>query len=452
MGNVAIERLGEIGIVRDMPYHEIPPNAWSAGVNVRMDKNEVVSFLGNEVRATDPTGSVNDFIIELSGVSTEVAHYWFYARSDDVLGTTSFFAFDGATYHDITPAAGAITGLPSDIMIGALLNQNIVVCNNVDQPYSWDLVPANPMTLLPGWDALWTSLGIHAHKGFLIAYNMVEAGVQLSHRVRWSDVAQSGLPQSWDAADPTKLAGFTDLGDSTSALIYAQHLRDTVYIYSNNQIFGMQFIGGQFVWRFYTVTLEAGLLAPRCAVNVRNNLQVAVSDGDVLIIDGQSVRSIINRRNRSWMFSQLDPDNFGKTFAFTHLPENEVWICFPQIGSVYPDLALVWNYLSDTWYQREMPANTMALGSALDIGPTNMVTRVRPRMSGTAPVDIYVGGQMAANGPVSFQGPFPFKPGIDEYITCRVNGRSHSIRYETTGNSAWRLAAHEIEWRERGMF
>ena len=55
MSLVPIENLGQIGIIRDTPPFNLPPNAWSNGNNVRLLDNGVKKVAGyQEVMATCP--------------------------------------------------------------------------------------------------------------------------------------------------------------------------------------------------------------------------------------------------------------------------------------------------------------------------------------------------------------------------------------------------------------
>ena len=52
---VPIENLGQIGIIKDTPPYNLPPNAWSDGNNVRLLDNGVKKVAGyQEVMATCP--------------------------------------------------------------------------------------------------------------------------------------------------------------------------------------------------------------------------------------------------------------------------------------------------------------------------------------------------------------------------------------------------------------
>ena len=49
----------------------------------------------------------------------------------------------------------------------------------------------------------------------------------------------------------------------------------------------------------------------------------------------------------------------------TYKIKNEVWICFPATGASggYPDTALIWNYIENTWATRDLPSvNYIAKG------------------------------------------------------------------------------------------
>jgi len=75
-----------------------------------------------------------------------------------------------------------------------------------------------------------------------------------------------------------------------------------------------------------------------------------------------------------------------------------------------------------------------------------LLKRIMPRFTGTGTVQVYVGGQSEAGGSITWHGPWSFEIGVDESIPVWIPSyRLHSIRFESSGNQAWKLEGYLLE-------
>jgi hypothetical protein len=79
----------------------------------------------------------------------------------------------------------------------------------------------------------------------------------------------------------------------------------------------------------------------------------------------------------------------------------------------------------------------------------SMVTEVHPFIEGGS-VNVYVGSTDSINGTYSWEGPYVFNPGISHKIDCRVTGKYHSVRFETTESNGWAISGYHIEHKPAG--
>lgn len=100
-----IENVGQIGIIRDTPAYELPPNAFSDGNNIRFLDHGVRKLSGySEVFATCPFAPYQLFYITYGAAS-----YWL------AFGLAKIAVWDGSTWTDITrQTVGALNGGISD--------------------------------------------------------------------------------------------------------------------------------------------------------------------------------------------------------------------------------------------------------------------------------------------------------------------------------------------------
>ena len=76
---------------------------------------------------------------------------------------------------------------------------------------------------------------------------------------------------------------------------------------------------------------------------------MVLTDGDVVLTDGQNVRSIADSRIKRFLFDQISSDNFDKSYVVYNRPQSEVWICVPGPSADSPNAVGVWDVTRDKW-------------------------------------------------------------------------------------------------------
>jgi hypothetical protein len=261
---------------------------------------------------------------------------------------TKAFVYDGAVHTDITRLAGNYTGTLTREWNGTILGGIPVLNNGIDVPQYWSSYSAGTdLIALLNWPATYRAKVLRAFGSQLVAFNITKAGVPYPHNVLFSHSADPGtLPSSWDAADPTKDTGENSLPDVESGIILdAMMLRGVMYIGKENAIWRMRSIGGRFLFAFDTYLETAGVIASRCMTNVGIlGQQTLWTQDDILLHNGSGQESILTKRWKRELFSQIDSTNYGNCFSFDNARQQEVWFCYPTPGATQPNRALVWNY------------------------------------------------------------------------------------------------------------
>ena len=504
-----IRNLASVGLISDQLDRALPPEAWSALQNIRIQDGKVKTFAGHS-ELTTPTVTPYYLLPVAEGSS----YYWIYP------GLAKVYVWNGSSDTDITRAAGGdYTGSATDRWNGCVLNGIPVLNNGVDDPQMFTPVATTTdLQLLTDWNTDWKCKVMRAYKYFLVALNMTEGGGldEYPHKLRWSNSADPGaVPSAWTPASSNN-AGSNVLGSTGGFLVDGLELGDIFVIYKEDSVHGMQHIGGNDVFRFWRMRDMPGILAQDCMASFSGG-HFVVSKRDVYIHDGQNWHSVIDERNRDYLFDSMDGDNYASCFVAHNRKESELLICYPEAGSSLPNKALVWNYKRDVWYPRDLPASTFitngivtisaytwdthtastwdtwagtwgsrsyspiaeslvgasttlhkyddgnqfagvnpvcyAERTGLKIGDANdlnTITAIYPQVEGD-PVDVYVGSQMAPNGSVTWNGPYTFDPDTDSYINCMVTGLYHAIKYQTEGNVSWGLTDYEAEYEFSGQ-
>ncbi len=355
---VMIENAGSAGMVTDLPAHDLPPEAWTDALNVRFQNQVAEKFLGHSVGFSTPAiPPQHAMFAVLSG-----SPVWFYANGVAIHMT------DGTTDSDVTRTAGAYHGGAYSQWNGGVIGGVPILNNNalLDYPQQWD-TSTNKMKDLDNWPTGVYAKVIRPFKQFLIALNIIKGGVELPYTIKTSHPADPGtVPISWDETDATKDTIERPLSETVDEIVDGLTLGDIFVIYKEKTTWGMQYIGGQSVFRTWKLFTEFGMLAQNCAANTPLG-QVVVSRGDVILHNGNSFQSIIDRQNREALFDAISDEFSSHTFVTLDKKYNELWICFAEQGAAtpYATRAFVWNWQSRTWTQRELPSLGFAISGLI---------------------------------------------------------------------------------------
>ena len=125
-------------------------------------------------------------------------------------------------------------------------------------------------------------------------------------------------------------------------------------IYKQQSVWRMDYVGGQFVFRFDQVLGTSGSLTRNCIAEL-DGLHFVVTGSDIIVHDGQSATSVLDKQSRRHFFASLDGDAYDKTFVVKNPYVNEILVCYAESGATVPNRALVWNYVDKTLTFRDMP-------------------------------------------------------------------------------------------------
>jgi hypothetical protein len=347
MAIVPIENLGSAGIIKDVSGHNLPPEAWSDGANVRFIEGAVEKMEGETTVFGTPSVAPH----WLMPWQTNTEYRWIYPSTAKVYYT------DGTTHTDITRTTGGdYTAGSRPIWSGGNLHGVPIINhdNGTDVPQQWD-GGTSKLIALTAWPASTYCKVIRPYRNFLVAADITKPAGREPYLIKWSHPADPGAaPVTWDETDATKLAGEQTIAQTGGYLVDMNPIGDTLAIYKEDAIWTMQFIGGTLVFAFREASETIGLLAPRCAKGIYRN-DFIVGSNDIALFDGQTPRTIINKRMRSYFFRTIASAYINYTFVAPNYSDREMWVCFVEQGETYVNKALVWNYDDDTWSVRDLP-------------------------------------------------------------------------------------------------
>lgn len=342
--SIPIKDLGAIGLIKDMLAHQLPPNAWSDGKNIRFVDGYVERMPGNTPIYGTP-GTTPNWLLPVPGLTD---YYWVYCS------LTKAYMVDSAQVHtDVTRLLGNYTGNLDINWNGGLINGIPVINNGVDDPQMQNPgTPATKFIKLTAWPASTTVRCMRPFKQYLFGMDWTESGTRYQHKVRWSSQAAAGaVPATWDITDATQDAGQATLPDSGGFALDSLPLRDVNIVYKENEVWGFQYVGGAQVFRGYRIVGQAGMLTRDCAVPFYSGgLKHAVLGNDDLFVhDGNTAQSIADSRLRKWFFAQISAANFERCFVVANYPAKQIWFCIVPEGQSLATLALPWNWKTGTF-------------------------------------------------------------------------------------------------------
>jgi hypothetical protein len=330
------------GLVLDVPAHELGPEVYSGCNNIRF-RPSGASIVGG---VTDPYGAALVAPLHTQGYDTLTGYEWVY------IGQAGSARFDGSAHSAVISPAGTWSLIEANSITGCNLNGVQVVASADSLPMYLDRTGAPEWKPLPGWfGPTWRCASMRAFKNFLVAVNIDDtAGVAFTHQVRWSDAAPPGsVPGVWTPA-PSNAAGQRECADTEGPLVDSATLGDALFLYKQNGVHRLDFIGPPLNMQLSTVErVTMGCLSRNCVSTVRRQ-HIVFGAGDLFRFDGQAAESIAEGRTRQTLFNLIDDADQATCFCVTHKSQSEVWFCVPS-----KNFALVWYWPGDKWSMRDLP-------------------------------------------------------------------------------------------------
>jgi hypothetical protein len=334
-----VENLAKPGVVTDVPDQLLPNGAWTDSRNVRYRDGAAEKCKGYEQALGDLSLTAR-WVVPMTDGSN---YFWVYA-SNSVLSAT-----DGSTHANVSHASISYVATDDLGWNGGAFHGHVIANDGITIPQVWNPGLGNRFASLSHWPAISAKV-VRPFKDFLFALRITDGGSFLPRTLRWSDKAQqNAMPASWDFQDPTNQAGITELAQTGDLLVDCAPLRDSLVIYKENHTWLADYIGMPDVFSFRQIFSTAGLLAEDC-YGVLGTSHLVLTDNDLIVHDGNSIKSIADRRMRRWLFSRISPTHYKRTFVMVDHRNRDAYVCFPESGFEWPNMALAWNWAEDTFH------------------------------------------------------------------------------------------------------
>jgi hypothetical protein len=353
---VPVRTLGRLGVIKDVPPWELPPDAWSAGNNIRFDSGKLMR--GPAYRLVEDTLASTDPHLLFPVYPDGAPEYLIICAKNGRM-----YKWVAGTETDFTP--GGFSNTDSTLPFTACQVGDVVYVNRETAvPYS--LLPsASNFTTLANWDSTWRAKAVRSYKDFLVALNVTKGATAFPKLVKTSDIAlQGAVPVSWDHTDTTKLATENPLLGADSELIDGLQLRDDFMIYTISQVWRMRHIGGRLIYEYRKLFDDGGVINANCVVEVEGRHYVFGSQ-DIYVHDGTTKQSLAHGRVKDFIYNSIQGASFERFFVAHNPRLKEIGFYYQAddgeaawVGTGGCNRVAVYNYRNDTWCFRDAPAVT----------------------------------------------------------------------------------------------
>lgn len=160
-------------------------------------------------------------------------------------------------------------------------------------------------------------------------------------RVRWSNARDY---TNWTPS-VSSTAGEIDLTDGTR-LIGGIRSRNQITVWTDNAVYGMQYVGGGYIYNTKQLGTNCGLIGPHAAVDY-DGRSFWMSNNNFYAYDGQ-VRNL-NASVRRYVYENINKNQYDKVFAGVNSEFKEIIWLYPSLNSNECDSYVIFNPEEGHW-------------------------------------------------------------------------------------------------------
>jgi len=211
--------------------------------------------------------------------------------------------------------------------------------------YTWDASSApstsNVATVLSGAPSQVNLMGVSPDR-FTIAFGAHDGSAYDPLLIAWSDQENN---TTWTPS-ATNQAGSKKIESGTKIMAWEQAARQ-ILIFTDESMWGMQFLGPPFVFSFQELGTKCGAAGPNAVASL-GGITYWMSTNNFFTYDGAV--KILPSTVRDFVFDGLDASQLEQAFVSTIKEFNEVWFFYASSGASDVDRYVVFNDHSKVWY------------------------------------------------------------------------------------------------------
>lgn len=382
MANLPLRDLGAVGVIADANPYSLPPNAFSKAVNVVFDENrvqraplfkQIFPATRTLLSYTDSTGTFNaqtGTYDAAQGTASSAARF-VASYADPSFGETVFTcdnngevrSYPNGTLALISPGAGSVTN--DEPWSHAQVAGLSYLARKGMRPYVRNVKTDTNYTLIAGdWVTTHTASVVRAYLDYVLMLNVTKGTTEFPTMVKWSnpvEYSSAVTSVNWDPSNPNFVAGENILGEMTTGIRDGLVLGTNFIIYSQDQVWLMEYTGSSLVFNFRRLFANGGIFNTNCVVEIEGKHFVFGED-DLYIHDGVSKQSIADGKVRRAVYSAVNRSKRTAAFVMHDSVSNLVYFCYNTSSdevrwknTQYCNQAAVYNYRSNAWSFMDLP-------------------------------------------------------------------------------------------------
>lgn len=336
---------GARGVIKDQHPALLPPNAWTYADAIRFESDAAVL-----------AGEAENLFERPRPVGTGLVHVLPVGQGEALryvgVGDRGVEAFDAQGKRQLLMAAGRLPAVGfngcTSLVFGGVPHLNI----EGHAPLRWANPPLGKLKALPKWPPMQRCASLRAHRNYLIAMNLTKAAndgkfAVSPYKVMWSNLARPGSPPDWAITDPASDAGSMELSEGGDEVVDGLTLGEQFFVYKSHSTWQMDWVGGEWIFHFRRSFSNLGALARNCVVAIERH-HFVLSDNDVVLHDGTNLVSVLSDKVRRWLFRHMNERYRARSFVYHNPSSHEVFVFFPMDDATVPNMAVVYNYRTET--------------------------------------------------------------------------------------------------------
>lgn len=353
MAIVPVRDLGKYGVITDVDPFDLPPQAWTMGVNVRFRNNRVSR--APVFRNATHTGTPDPRFV--AGASPSAGLDQVFLGYQD--GTVTQFANGSET--DVSPSGYTPSVAEAPWSSTTLAGE--VYINRPDR-VPWAIGPSDAaFSELANWDSTWRTNLLRTCGGSLVALNVTKGAVAYPTMVKTSSFPLSGVvPDSWDVTVANTLATENILAEMRGQIIDAQTFGNSLVIYGAQEAWMMVADGSIEVFNYRKLPFSKGAINANCSIEIDGRHYVFGND-DLWTHDGYSEQSLCDGKTRDFVFNSINASKASRCFIAHNPKLKEIHFCYVSGDGFVNFLTnpngcnrqAVFNYASSTWAFDDLP-------------------------------------------------------------------------------------------------
>lgn len=354
------------GLVLDIPANSVGGNFYTGGRNVAFPNGFVSRIPGSRIAYPVSSGHVPVPPWHARNLQLQGLNFWLDIGADEI------WALEGSNFDDVTPVGGLTAVTSPEDWSSDLLNGIPIVNNGREPPQYWLGDVNNPFATLTDWPEGTVARSIAVLKYHVFAFDIDTPDGDFGSLVRWSAAAEPGtIPASWTPSGSND-AGSAELSDTPGRIMMGLKLNGLMAIYKEGGIYFASYVGAksEFNQEVFNIQLRFGGIGAwsRRAAADCDDFHMLVTDGDIVRVTTTNVVSGADARTRSYFQRSIDANNYRNLYVVRDRARRQVWICFPEAGSIMCTQAIVWDQRKDTWGIRDLvESRHMSIGLVSDM-------------------------------------------------------------------------------------